>query len=302
MVASERSLSQKLLHVDICLVLGDRRLEQGRTVRPVDRLDRCGPGELLGRHPGKFRQSLERSGDAVFDLALAHPPGEPAASGTPARIEQLPVGIERAEQRGNGDHMRVARGSDELGGLALVRGPENTDASVRPRLGCQPVDQIAIVGNLTRGRAPSCVSRTTAASAASVGDDEREPGSGPQLANRMVTVLLGRRTRRPLLGPVVASGPERRTDTLASADPRNWEPDVDGQPYTVGDRHVEGLNRARRVDHRGSILPSSCRSPEAASAPARRQGRARVCGGGPSVHRSLRWVDSAASPCAYHDI
>ena len=236
-VVAERRPPQKLVHVDVGLVLADRRLEQGRTVRIVYWLDRRGQRELLDGHSDEIRQPLDRASDAVLDLALPHPPGEPATSGTPARIEQLPVRIERTEQRRHGDHMRVAQGGDELGGLAVVRRAKDTDPAVRPRLRCHPVDQVAIVSDLTRAELHRARAERRA-SAASVGDDERETGAGPQLPSRMVTVILGLRTRR-LLGPVVARGPERRTDTFASGDPLNRKPDVDGQPYAVGDRHVE---------------------------------------------------------------
>ena len=67
----------------------------------------------------------------------------------------------------------------------------------------------------------------------------------------MVAVRLGLRTL-PLLGPVVAGGPERRADPLASGDALDREPDVDGQAYAVADRHVQGLDAVPRIDRHGT--------------------------------------------------
>ncbi len=55
------------------------------------------------------------------------------------------------------------------------------------------------------------------------------------------------------LGPVVAGGPERGANLLASDDPLDRHRDVDGQADAVADRHVQGLDAARRVDRHGRV-------------------------------------------------
>jgi hypothetical protein len=56
---------------------------------------------------------------------------------------------------------------------------------------------------------------------------------------------------------VVPGRPERRANALTSGDPLDREPDVDGQAYALGDRHVQGLKRKRRVNRHGTaILPN----------------------------------------------
>jgi hypothetical protein len=71
-----------------------------------------------------------------------------------------------------------------------------------------------------------------------------------QPAVDVVAVRLGLRTQR-LLGPVVAGGPKRRTDPLTTSDPLDRQPNVDGQANPVADRHLQGLDAARRVDRHG---------------------------------------------------
>src|SRR4029077_8962504 len=102
----------------------------------------------------------------------------------------------------------------------------DTDPAVGPRLGRYPVDQLAVVGDLT-GTELHCAGAERRAGAAGVGDDQGESGAGPQLAGCMVAVRLGLRTRR-LLGPVVAGGPERRTYRLPPGGPPGRGPDRDG--------------------------------------------------------------------------
>ena len=46
---------------------------------------------------------------------------------------------------------------------------------------------------------------------------------------------------QPLLGPVVAGGPERGANSLTSGDALDRQPDVDRQADAVADRHVQGL-------------------------------------------------------------
>lgn len=112
-----------------------------------------------------------------------------------------------------------------------------------------PIDQLAVVGNLT-GPELDGARAERRAGAARVGDDQREPGAGPQFACSAVAVRLEPWTRR-LLGPVVAGGPEGGANTLAPGDALDWQPDVDGQADTVADRHVQRLEPARRVDRHG---------------------------------------------------
>ena len=161
-VIAERRQAQQLLHVYVALVVVDRRRQQGRAVRPVHRLDGARQRELLGRQAGELRQPLDRPGNAVLYLALAHPAGEPAARGASTGIKQLPVRVDRTEQRGDGDHVGVPQAGHQLCGLALVRRAKHTDPTVGPRLGGDPVDQLAVVGDLTRAEFHAAANRTTA--------------------------------------------------------------------------------------------------------------------------------------------
>jgi hypothetical protein len=97
-----------------------------------------------------------------------------------------------------------------------------------------PSDLLAVVGDLTRAELHRARAERRAG-ATPVGDAPPNSGAGPRLASDMVAVRLGLHTRWPL-GSVVAGGSERRTHPLASGDPLDREPDVDGQADAVADR------------------------------------------------------------------
>ncbi len=145
--------------------------------------------------------------------------------------------------------MGVAEASHELGGLALVRSAVGTDPTVGPRVRGDPIDQLAVVGDLTWPELHGARAERSAG-ASRIRDDQREPGAGPQFSGRTVAVRLRARAR-PLFGPVVAGGPERGANPLASGNALHREPDVDRQADAVADRHVHGLEALSRVDRHG---------------------------------------------------
>ena len=77
---------------------------------------------IVGWLPGDRREPVQRAGHAVLELALIHPPRVPAIGAAPARIEQLAVGVIRAEQRRHRDEVSLEAGraepGNQLGGLA----------------------------------------------------------------------------------------------------------------------------------------------------------------------------------------
>jgi hypothetical protein len=177
---------------------------------------RRGKRDGLWRQARDRRDPLKRPGNAVFELAFTHPPGEPPLGGASARVEELTVRIEGAEHDGNGDKVGVMEAGHELGRLAFVRGAVDADAPIRPGLRRYPGDDLAVVRDLTlcelAGPGPERRS-----GAAGVDHDQREAGPVPQIPGSDVGVRLRFRPRRRVR-TVIAGSPDDRSDPAACGD------------------------------------------------------------------------------------
>ncbi len=188
-VITERHPAHQRVHIGVRLVLADSGVEQGRPVRPVRRLHRRRQRDRLRWLPGDRREPVQRAGNAVLELAFIHPPRVPATGAAPARIEQLAVGVMRAEQRRHRDQVSMAEPGHQFGRLAFVGGAVDPDPAVRPWLCGYPADQLAVVGDLPLAEFAGARAERRPG-AAGVHHDQRESRAIEQIPGRRVGVRL----------------------------------------------------------------------------------------------------------------
>ncbi len=247
-VITERHLAHQRVHIGVRLMLADSGVEQGRPVRPVHRLHRRRQRDRLRWLPGDRREPVQRAGNAVLELAFIHPPRVPAIGAAPARIEQLAIGVIRAEQRRHRDQVSIAEPGDQFGRLAFVGGAVDPDPAVRPRLRDHPADQLAVVGDLPLAEfAGARAERRPGATG--VHHDQRESRTIEQIPGRRVGVRLRPGLLRRL-STVITGHPHDRADRASHRSALHRQPDIHGQPYAITYWHVHRLETTRRVnDH-----------------------------------------------------
>ena len=224
-------------------MLADSGVEQGRPVRPVHRLHRRPQRDRLRWLPGDRGEPVQRAGYAVLELALMHPPRVPAIGAAPPWIEQLAVGVIRAEQRRHRDQVSMAEPGDQLGRLAFVGAAVDPDPAVRPWLCGYPVDQFAVVFDLPLAEFAGARAERRPG-AAGVHHDQRPSCAIEQIPGRRVGVRLRPGLVRRL-STVIAGHPHDRADRASHGSALHRQPDIHGQPYAATHWHVHRLETTR---------------------------------------------------------